>query len=182
MVSKGLQVVYVLPSVHSFKVWIHQLSVIWGLVPWVPPCPWSGSWVLASSCAHVATCQNIPIKPELELEYMHVYIIYTYQLYWSVYLLYYCLSDQVTTFACSNTLGMMWEVLASIVSLARCNDAGRMLTVADFLQDWTVEFFNFQSISEKMLLPLPPKTKHDLLLYLLQQPHFKSALYNVWLF
>ena len=158
MVSKGLQVVYVLPSVHSFKVWIHQLSVIWGLVPWVPPCPWSGSWVLASSCAHVATCQNIPIKPELELEYMHVYIIYTYQLYWSVYLLYYCLSDQVTTFACSNTLGMMWEVLASIVSLARCNDAGRMLTVLIFSKIGPLNFSTSNQSLKRCFSP-PPQNK-----------------------
>lgn len=184
MVSECLQVVYVLPSVHSFKVWIHKLSVIWGLVPWVPPCPWSGSWVPASSCAHVATCQNIPIKPELGLHAC----MNTYQLYWSVLIILLLIraSNNICMLHFGNDVrGTCLHCLPG--SLQWCRENGDS---ADFLPDWTVEFFNFQSISEKMLPPSPPPKKttncfctYDFwMLPFLQQPHFVSALYNVWLF
>lgn len=113
-----------------------------------------GSWLLhVRMLRHAKICQS---NQHLDY-YMDIFVctknIYTD--YTVVSVVMYYIPDQVT-FACSNTLGMMWEVLASIVSLARCNDAGRMLTVLTFSKIGPLNF-STSNQSLKRCFPLPPK-------------------------
>ena len=107
------------------------------------------------------------------LEDMHILFVYTHTNCTGVYLLYYCLSEQVTTFACS-TLGMMWEVLASIVSLARCNDAGRMVTVLIFYQIGPLNFSTSNQSLKRCFPPLPPQKKQRIVSVLMTFGCYRS--------
>ena len=99
--------------------------------------------------------------------------------------MYYYLPDQVTTFACSNDLGMMgitsffwlmWEVLAPIVSLARCNTH-----MPPRLDRW---FFKLP-INLKRCFPLPQKNDVAVLM-ILRCCHFLHLFFvispwNTWM-
>lgn len=115
-----------------------------------------GSWLLhVRMSRHAKTYQS-----NQNLEYcMHVFdciCIYTYRLYWSELII--LLLVRSSSNICmlqhfgNDVRGTCLHCLPGSLQWCREN-----VDSADFLQDWTVEFFNFQSISEKMLPPSPPK-------------------------